>query len=198
MVKYKDSLIKFQIFSIFLIPLVPHFKITDNFQFDDIPVVLFLLFFFLNLYNKNFQIRNFKDSIPIILFIFYITLQNLLINNELIFSDNLRFTFYLILLFTVTNIKNLDFLKNYFFFLMYLLSIFSILFYFFEFNLGIDSYKYWKIGFNENVWVFTSGRMNGFQAGGPMLLVLYWLASLFIVSALVKILKNIHLFFLVF
>ena len=93
MVKYKDSLIKFQIFSIFLIPLVPHFKITDNFQFDDIPVVLFLLFFFLNLYNKNFQIRNFKDSIPIILFIFYITLQNLLINNELIFSDNLRFTF---------------------------------------------------------------------------------------------------------
>ena len=81
MVKYKDSLIKFQIFSIFLIPLVPHFKITDNFQFDDIPVVLFLLFFFLNLYNKNFQIRNFKDSIPIILFIFYITLQNLLINN---------------------------------------------------------------------------------------------------------------------
>ncbi len=113
MVKYKDSLIKFQIFSIFLIPLVPHFKITDNFQFDDIPVVLFLLFFFLNLYNKNFQIRNFKDSIPIILFIFYITLQNLLINNELIFSDNLRFTFYLILLFTVMNIKNLDFLKNY-------------------------------------------------------------------------------------
>ena len=65
----------------------------------------------------------------------------------MIFSDNLRFTFYLILLFTVTNIKNLDFLKNYFFFLMYLLSIFSILFYFFELNLGIDSYKYWKIGY---------------------------------------------------
>ena len=167
MVKYKDSLIKFQIFSIFLIPLVPHFKITDNFQFDDIPVVLFLLFFFLNLYSKNFQIRNFKDSISIILFISYITLQNLLINNELIFSDNLRFTFYLLLLFTVTNIKNLDFLKNYFFFLMYLLSIFSILFYFLELNLGIDSYKYWKIGFNENEWVFTAGRMNGFQAGGP-------------------------------
>ena len=167
MVKYKNSLIKFQILSIFLIPLVPHFKITDNFQSDDIPIVLFLLFFFLNLYSKNFQIRNFKDSIPLILFIFYISLQNLLINNELIFSDNLRFTFYLILLFTVTNIKNLDFLKNYFFFLMYLLSIFSILFYFFELNLGIDSYKYWKIGFNENEWVFTSGRMNGFQAGGP-------------------------------
>ena len=99
MVKYKDSLIKFQILSIFLIPLVPHFKITDNFQSDDIPIVLFLLFFFLNLYSKNFQIRNFKDSIPLILFIFYISLQNLLINNELIFSDNLRFTFYLILSF---------------------------------------------------------------------------------------------------
>ena len=47
------------------------------------------------------------------------------------------------------------------------LSLFLILFFLLEINLGVDSYEYWKIGFNQNEWIFTNGRMNGFQAGGP-------------------------------
>ena len=44
------------------------------------------------------------------------------------------------------------------------ISIFS---YFFKLDFGIDSYNYWKIGFNSNNWIFTDGRINGLQAGGP-------------------------------
>ena len=46
-------------------------------------------------------------------------------------------------------------------------GLFSILSYFFKLDFGFDSYNYWKIGFNSNNWIFTDGRINGLQAGGP-------------------------------
>ena len=167
MVKNKDNLISLQILCVFLIPLTPHLTISDNLQFDDIPVALFFLFFALNLYTKKIKFFNFKEYLPLLTFIFYITFQNYLINGNLIFSDNLRFTFYLLLLITILSTENLNFLKNYYLYLTVFLSIFSITFFILEIHLGTDSYDYWKIGFNKNEWLFAPGRMNGFQAGGP-------------------------------
>jgi len=167
MVKNKDNLISLQILCVFLIPLTPHLTISDNLQFDDIPVALFFLFFALNLYTKKIKFFNFKEYLPLSTFIFYITFQNYLINGNLIFSDNLRFTFYLLLLITILSTENLNFLKNYYLYLTVFLSIFSITFFILEIHLGTDSYDYWKIGFNKNEWLFAPGRMNGFQAGGP-------------------------------
>ena len=53
MAKYKNQLIKLQFFVIFLIPLTPHIKITNFLQLDDLPVLLFLILFFVNIYIKN-------------------------------------------------------------------------------------------------------------------------------------------------
>ena len=80
MVKNKDNLISIQILCVFLIPLTPHLTISDNLQFDDIPVALFFLFFALNLYTKKIKFFNFKEYLPLSTFIFYITFQNYLIN----------------------------------------------------------------------------------------------------------------------
>ena len=167
MVENKDSVIRLQILCVFLIPLTPHLTITNNLQFDDIPVALFLLLFAINLYNNKIKIFKIREFLPLLMFIFYITFQNYLLNGELIFSENLRFIFYLGLMITIISIDNLHFLKNFYLYLTIFLSIFSISFYFFEIELGIDSYDYWSIGFNKNDWLFTPGRMNGFQAGGP-------------------------------
>ena len=167
MVENKDSVIRLQILCVFLIPLSPHLTITNNLQFDDIPVVLFLLLFALNLYNNKIKIFKINQFLPLLMFIFYITLQNYLLNGKIFFSDNIRFLFYLALMITIISVENLNFLKNFYIYLTIFLSIFSISFYFFEIELGIDSYNYWSIGFNKNDWLFTQGRMNGFQAGGP-------------------------------
>ena len=167
MVENKDSVIRLQILCVFLIPLTPHLTITNNLQFDDIPVALFLLLFAINLYNNKIKIFKIREFLPLLMFIFYITFQNYLLNGKLIFSDNIRFIFYLVLMITIISIENLNFLKNFYLYLTIFLSIFSISFYFFEIELGIDSYDYWSIGFNKNDWLFTPGRMNGFQAGGP-------------------------------
>lgn len=167
MVIDKNFLIKVQFFFIFLIPVTPHFSISANFQFDDIPVILSLIFFVFNFYFKNFDSFYIKECIPFIIFITYISVQNFLINNSLIYSENLRFIFYLTIFVSLLNIKKLEFLDQYFLTLLFFTTIFSILFYFLEYNFGSDSYKYWKIGFNENKWVFTNGRMNGLQSGGP-------------------------------
>ena len=167
MAKYKNQLIKLQFFVIFLIPLTPHIKITNFLQLDDLPVLLFLILFFVNIYIKNIQKFYFKEVIPLIIFILYISIQNLIFNNSIIFSDNVRYIFYLLLIISIFNLKDLRLLENNFNFLMVGLSLFSVLLFLFEINLGVDSYEYWKIGFNQNEWIFTNGRMNGFQAGGP-------------------------------
>jgi len=167
MVENKDSVIRLQILCVFLIPLTPHLTITKNLQFDDIPVALFLLLFAINLYNNKIKIFKIREFLPLLMFIFYITFQNYLINGNLIFSDNIRFTFYLLLMITILSTENLNFLKNYYLYLTVFLSIFSITFFILEIHLGTDSYDYWKIGFNKNEWLFAPGRMNGFQAGGP-------------------------------
>ena len=94
MAKYKDQLIKLQFLVIFLIPLTPHIKITNFLQLDDLPVVIFLILFFVNIYIKNIQKFYFKEVTPLIFFILYISIQNIILNNSIIFSENSRYIFY--------------------------------------------------------------------------------------------------------
>ena len=167
MVESKNYSVKMQLLLVFLIPVTPHIKISNIFQLDDIPILLFFAMFVINIFLKNINKFYFKEIIPISYFISYISIQNYFINGNLFFSDVMRYIFYLILLITVLNLKNSKFLDKYFFSLLVFLSLFSIFSYFLKLDFGVDSYNYWKIGFNSNNWIFTEGRINGFQAGGP-------------------------------
>ena len=167
MVESKNYLVKLQLALVVLIPVTPHIKISNIFQLDDIPILLFFVIFVINIFLKNINKFYFKEIIPISLFIIYISIQNYFINGNLFFSDVMRYIFYLILLITVLNLKNSQFLDKYFFSLLVFLSLFSIFSYFLKLDFGVDSYNYWKIGFNSNNWIFTEGRINGLQAGGP-------------------------------
>ncbi len=167
MVKYKDKLIYFQLLLVFLIPITPHISISANIELDDIPVILFLVFFIINLYLKNLKKIFYKQLIPIGIFTFYIFVQNIVINNGFIFSDGMRYIFYTALYISLLGGSDLDQYDNLFRNITLFLNIFSIAFFFLQLDFGTDSYNYWKMGFNENQWLFTEGRMNGFQAGGP-------------------------------
>ena len=167
MVESKNYLVKLQLALVVLIPVTPHIKISNIFQLDDIPILLFFVIFVINIFLKNINKFYFKEIIPISLFITYISIQNYFINGNLFFSDVMRYIFYLILLITVLNLNNSQFLDKYFFSLLVFLSLFSIFSYFLKLDFGVDSYNYWKIGFNSNNWIFTEGRINGLQAGGP-------------------------------
>ena len=167
MVKSKNYLVEAQLALVFLIPVTPHIEISNNIQLDDIPVLSFFVLFIFNIFIKNIKEFFIKEIIPILLFIIYISIQNYLINGSFLFNDLIRYIFYLILLVTILNVKNSQFLDKYLFFLLVFLSLFSIFSYFFKLDFGVDSYDYWKIGFNSNNWIFTAGRINGLQAGGP-------------------------------
>ena len=167
MVKSKNYLVKAQLASVFLIPVTPHIEIFNNLQLDDIPILIFFVLFVFNIFLKNIKKFYSKEITPILLFIFYMFFQNFFINGNLLFSDLIRYIFYLILLITILNLKNSEFLDRFLFMLLIFLSLFSIITYFFKLDFGIDAYNYWKIGFNSNNWIFTEGRINGFQAGGP-------------------------------
>ena len=167
MVKSKNYLVESQLALVFLIPVTPHIEISSILQLDDIPILLFFVLFVINIYLKNINQFYLKEIIPISLFITYISIQNYFINDNLLFSDSIRYIFYLILLITILNLKNSQFMDRYLFSLLIFLSLFSIFSYFLKLDFGVDSYNYWKIGFNSNNWIFTEGRINGLQAGGP-------------------------------
>ena len=167
MVESKNYLIRAQLALVFLIPVTPHIEISNNLQLDDIPVVLFFVLFTLNIFLKNIHKFYFKEGAAILLFIAYISIQNYVINENFLFSDVIRYIFYLLLLVTILNLKSSKFLDKYLFSLLVFLSFFSIVSYYFKLDFGVDSYNYWKIGFNSNNWIFTDGRINGLQAGGP-------------------------------
>ena len=167
MVESKNYLIQAQLALVFLIPVTPHIEISNNLQLDDIPIVLFVVLFILNVFLKNIHKFYFKEGAAILLFIAYISIQNYVINENFLFSDVIRYIFYLLLLVTILNLKNSKFLDQYLFSLLVFLSFFSIASYYFKLDFGVDSYNYWKIGFNSNNWIFTDGRINGLQAGGP-------------------------------
>ena len=164
----KNKIQSHYIYLIFFIPLAPHFE--TNFRFlhmDDIPIVLYLLIFFI-FENKKKLLIEIKNFIPVALFISYLLIQNIFLSRESINTEIFRYFFYLLIFIHLSKViqKN-DSVKNLPMYLFLFLSCFSILSYFFKLNLGTDSYDYWNIGLNLNEWGFTPGRVNGFQAGGP-------------------------------
>lgn len=164
----KNKIQSHYIYLIFFIPLAPHFQTNFSFlHMDDIPIVLYLLIFFV-FENKKKFVFEIKNFIPIALFISYLLIQNIVLSRESINTEIFRYFFYLLIFIHLSKViqKN-DSVKNLPMYLFLFLSCFSILSYFFKLNLGTDSYDYWNIGLNLNQWGFTPGRVNGFQAGGP-------------------------------
>ena len=103
----------------------------------------------------------------IFLFLIFLFLQNLYINQSLLSSDIYRFIFYFVLYIYIFNSgEHLDY-----FYLPLILFIsfagFAVGAYVFELNLGNDDYQTWNIGFNPSDLDYLKGRINGFQAGGP-------------------------------
>ena len=121
MVKSKNYLVESQLALVFLIPVTPHIEISSILQLDDIPILLFFVLFVINIYLKNINRFYLKEIIPISFFIAYISIQNYFINSNLLFSDSVRYIFYLILLITILNLQNTQFMDRYLFSLLILL-----------------------------------------------------------------------------
>lgn len=167
MVKFKDNVIKLQFISLLIIPIVPHLDFFLFLHLDDIPVILFIFLSIFQIFFSDQKFKLFSNTYSILVFVIYITVQNYFINRNIIFSDNLRYTFYLFVLIYVYQFSDKKVIENSLVPLTLSISFFSISAYVFEFNLGTDLYDYWNIGLNLNEWGFTKGRVNGFQAGGP-------------------------------
>ena len=164
----KNLLLKFidnKIFFLFLLPLLPHIDLGVRFiQLDDIPVLIFFILFALD--RKNYKLENLKEVNYLFLFLIYIIFQNLFLTSGSFNTEIIRFLLYLFVFIEIKYNSN-ELVFEYSIKLFYFLAFFSIFSYLFSLNLGTDSYNYWNIGLNENLWLFTKGRVNGFQAGGP-------------------------------
>ena len=130
----------------------------------------------------------------IFLFLIFLFLQNLYINQSLLSSDIYRFIFYFVLYIYMSNSdEHLDY-----FYLPLILFIsfagFALVAYAFELNLGNDDYQTWNIGFNPSDLDYLKGRINGFQAGGPNSF-----ADLITITAVYSLFKykNSYVFFIV-
>ena len=159
---------------LFLIAIFPHIDIGfSNIYLDDIPVLLFFVLGLIQIISFILQGNSLSLSsnylVCWLIYIVYTSINPLIINGDyFLTTDVLRSLFIFaifIYYFIFSSFSNLIFgLSRK---LLLVLSVFSIYCYFFEFSLGTDAYEYWNIGFNRNQWGFTSGRINGFQAGGP-------------------------------
>ena len=103
----------------------------------------------------------------IFLFLIFLILQNLYINQSILSSDIYRFVFYFILYIYMFNNEG-QFQNFYLPLILFIyLAGFAISGYIFDISLGKDEYQTWNIGFNPSDLDYLKGRMNGFQAGGP-------------------------------
>ncbi len=152
---------------LFLIPLIPHFEIYGPYlHTDDLPILIFIAIAIANIIKHKMFVLDMTGKY-IFLFLIFLILQNLYINQSILSSDIYRFVFYLILYIYMTNNEGQF---HYFYIPLILfiyLAVFAITGYIFEINLGNDDYQTWNIGFNPSDLDYLKGRMNGFQAGGP-------------------------------
>jgi len=162
-----NLLSKISISTLFFIPLIPHLNIVENYlHTDDLPIIIFFCLSTYEILRKKKLAFN-SNLKYLIIFISYITIQNLFINRTFLSSDSLRFSFYLLLFIYVVNFKIYINFENQIRYLLSFLTIFSLTSYFFELDFGSDIYQTWNIGFNESNLDYIKGRINGFQAGGP-------------------------------
>jgi len=116
--------------------------------------------------SKAYELKYLYLWITLLVYTFFNPL--IVLDKFSITTDFLRYTFLFSLLFLLFYLEDSnDVISKASIALLFFLSLFSILSYFFRLNLGTDAYDYWNIGFNSNNWGFTPGRVNGLQAGGP-------------------------------
>jgi hypothetical protein len=133
---------------------------------DDLPILIFIPIAIAYIIKHKMFVLDMTGKY-IFLFLIFLILQNLYINQSILSSDIYRFVFYLILYIYMTNNEGQF---HYFYIPLILfiyLAVFAITGYIFEINLGNDDYQTWNIGFNPSDLDYLKGRMNGFQAGGP-------------------------------
>ena len=69
-------------FLLFLIPLFPHVSLNINrIHLDDIPIILYLFLFGI-FSNKKEVIKNAKSLYPLLVFILFLSLQNIFLYND--------------------------------------------------------------------------------------------------------------------
>tara|TARA_B100000003_G_scaffold6956_1_gene6224 strand:+ start:154 stop:1218 length:1065 start_codon:yes stop_codon:yes gene_type:complete len=133
---------------------------------DDLPILIFIPIAIAYIIKHKMFVLDMTGKY-IFLFLIFLILQNLYINQSILSSDIYRFVFYLILYIYMTNNEG-QFHYSYMPFILFIyLAVFAIIGYIFEINLGNDDYQTWNIGFNPSDLDYLKGRMNGFQAGGP-------------------------------
>ena len=153
---------------LFLIPLIPHFNIVEDFiHTDDMPVVLFIILVFFRIKSLLKNFKPIKGFLLIDIFILYLLIQNIYLGNGYFNNEIIRFAFYAIVFFFVLGNKMETFYDYIPMYLFIFCSGFSIISYFFSINLGTDLYNNWNIGLNLSDIDYIKGRVNGFQAGGP-------------------------------
>ena len=136
-------------------------------NFEDLPVVLLFVFlFFQKIYNYT-PISN-KDKVFLLFVILFILYSNIFTQNFEIFNQtNLRFYFYLILSYLCVDVvrENKDNIISIFEPLSYVM-IANFLVVLFQVQLPgiIDG---WILNNSGSTNPFTSGRLGGFQGGGP-------------------------------
>ena len=179
---------------LFLIPVIPHFEIYGPYlHTDDLPILIFVSMAITYIIKHKMFVIDMTGKY-IFLFLIFLILQNLYINQSFLSSDIYRFVFYFILYIYMTNNKE----QFHYFYLPLILFVFlagfAITGYIFEFNLGNDDYQTWNIGFNPSDLYYLKGRMNGFQAGGPNSF-----ADLITITAVYSLFKykNSYVFFIV-
>ena len=159
---------------LFSIAVVPHIYIGYNLIYlDDIPVLFILGIFILIIFQANSS--NLREASRIkYLYLWILLLAYTLLNPSLVLgyfsitTDFMRYSFLFSLFLLLFYIEDSsDLISRVSMGLLFFLSIFSILSFFFKIDFGTDAYNYWNIGFNSNNWGFTPGRVNGLQAGGP-------------------------------
>ena len=179
---------------LFLIPIIPHFEIYGPYlHTDDLPILIFISIAITYIIKHKMFVLDMTGKY-IFLFLIFLILQNLYINQSVLSSDIYRFVFYFILYIYMSNNKN----QFHYFYLPLILFVFlagfAITGYIFELNLGRDDYQTWNIGFNPSDLDYLKGRMNGFQAGGPNSF-----ADLITITAVYSLFKykNSYVFFIV-
>jgi hypothetical protein len=153
---------------LFLIPLIPHFNLIEDFiHTDDIPVLVFIILAAIRITTIFRNFTPIRGYLFIDLFIFYLFVQNIYLGNGLFNNEIIRFMFYAFIFFFILGNNMESFYENLPVYLFFLCSSFSIISYITSINLGTDLYNNWNIGLNLSDIDYIKGRVNGFQAGGP-------------------------------
>ena len=162
-------------------------------NFEDLPVVVLLLILIFKKINNYIPISN-TDKVFLSLIISFILYSNIFTKNvELFNQTNLRFYFYFILSYLCVDVvrENKESIVTIFESLSYIMiANFIVVLFQVQLPGTIDG---WIFNNSGSTNIFTSGRLGGFQGGGPnvigLICVLYVLLCIYKASSSPSILK---------